>query len=39
MMKAFLSLSRGRKQAVAIVTDFALLLLALWSALALRFET
>lgn len=39
MLKRFLSLSRRQKQAVALVTDYCLLLLAFWSALALRFES
>ncbi|WP_300454572.1 nucleoside-diphosphate sugar epimerase/dehydratase [Accumulibacter sp.] len=39
MLKAFLSLPRRHKQAIAVATDFLLLLLAFWSALALRFET
>jgi FlaA1/EpsC-like NDP-sugar epimerase len=39
MLKMFLSLSRRRKQAISVVADFFLLLLAFWSALALRFET
>ena len=39
MLKTFLSLSRRHKQAISVSTDFVLLLLAFWSALALRFET
>ena len=39
MLKWFLSLSRRKKQAISVATDFVLLLLAFWSALALRFET
>ena len=39
MLKTFLSLSRRHKQAISVATDFVLLLLAFWSALALRFET
>lgn len=39
MLKRFLSLPRRRKQAIAVVSDFVLLLFAFWSALALRFET
>ena len=34
-----LGLSRRRKQLIAVLADFVLLLLAFWSALALRFET
>ena len=37
--KAFLSLPRRHKQAISVAADFVLLLLAFWSALALRFET
>lgn len=39
MLKYFLKLSRRKKQGVAIGVDFFLLILAFWSALALRFET
>jgi FlaA1/EpsC-like NDP-sugar epimerase len=39
VLKVFLSLSRRKKQALAVATDLVLLLLAFWSALALRFET
>ena len=39
MLEAFLSLPRRHKQAIAVAADFALLMLAFWSALALRFET
>lgn len=39
MLKKFLALPRLKKQLVAVVTDFLLLLFAFWSALALRFET
>jgi len=39
MLKRFLLLSRRKKQAISVATDFVLLLLAFWSALALRFET
>ncbi|MBK8892413.1 MAG: polysaccharide biosynthesis protein [Dechloromonas sp.] len=39
MLKMFLSLPRRHKQAISVATDFVLLLLAFWSALALRFET
>lgn len=39
MLKRFLSLSRRRKQVLAIGTDFVLLSFAFWSALALRFDT
>ena len=39
VLKGFLSLSRRQKQAIAVGTDFVLLSLAFWSALALRFET
>lgn len=39
MIKIFLSLSRRKKQVIAVATDLLLLLLAFWSALALRFET
>jgi FlaA1/EpsC-like NDP-sugar epimerase len=39
MMGNFLALPRWQKQAIAVVTDYVLLLLAFWSALALRFET
>ncbi len=39
MLRHFLGLSRRRKQILSVGVDFALLLLAFWSALALRFET
>lgn len=39
MLKAFLLWPRRQKQAVAVAADFVLLVLAFWSALALRFET
>ena len=39
MLKAILSLSRRKKQTLAVATDLLLLLFAFWSALALRFET
>lgn len=39
MVRRFLSLSRKKKQAIAIVADFFLLAFAFWSALALRFES
>ena len=39
MLKAVLSLSRRKKQTLAVATDLLLLLLAFWSALTLRFET
>ena len=39
MMRNFLSLPRRYKQAIAVVTDYVLLLFAFWSALALRFDT
>ena len=39
MLKGFLLLPRRKKQAISVATDFVLLLLAFWSALALRFET
>ncbi len=39
MLNGFLSLSRRKKQAISVATDFVLLLLAFWSALVLRFET
>ncbi len=39
MVKRLLSLSRRKKQAVAVVIDLLLLSFAFWSALALRFET
>ena len=39
MLKKFLSLPRRHKQAISLAADFVLLLLAFWSALALRFET
>jgi FlaA1/EpsC-like NDP-sugar epimerase len=39
VLKAVLSLSRRKKQILAVATDLLLLLFAFWSALALRFET
>lgn len=39
VIKAFLSLPRRIKQAIAVATDFVLLSFAFWSALALRYET
>jgi FlaA1/EpsC-like NDP-sugar epimerase len=39
VLKAILSLSRRKKQTLAVGTDLLLLLFAFWSALALRFET
>lgn len=39
MLRFFLKLSRRQKQLVAVATDYILLLIAFWSALALRFET
>jgi len=39
MLKGFLWFPRRTKQAIAVVTDWALLSAAFWSALALRFET
>ena len=39
MLKFFLKLPRRHKQLIAVATDYALLLTAFWSALALRFET
>ena len=39
MIRRFLSLPRWQKQAISLTADFVLLLLAFWSALALRFET
>jgi len=39
MLEKFLSLPRRHKQAISLAADFVLLLLAFWSALALRFET
>ena len=39
MLKGLLSLSRRKKQAIAVVIDLVLLSFAFWSALALRFET
>ena len=39
MLKPFLKLSRRHKQFIAVAIDFVLLILAFWSALALRFET
>ena len=39
MLKAILSLSRRKKQTLAVATDLLLLWFAFWSALALRFET
>ena len=39
MLRQFLKLPRRQKQLIAVVTDYALLVLAFWSALVLRFET
>lgn len=39
MIRQFLSLSRRQKQIVAAVVDLLLLVVAFWSALAIRFET
>lgn len=39
MLSRFLILSRARKRIIAVMADFFLLILAFWSALALRFET
>ena len=39
VLKRFLTLSRRKKQFLAILVDFCLLVFAFWSALALRFET
>ena len=39
MLNKFLKLPRRRKQLIAVLADYALLLFAFWSALALRFET
>lgn len=39
MLKPFMTLSRRKKQGIAVATDLLLLYLAFWSALALRFET
>ncbi|MEF8701655.1 MAG: nucleoside-diphosphate sugar epimerase/dehydratase [Candidatus Accumulibacter sp. UW26] len=39
MVKSFLLLSRRKKQAISVVTDFVLLVFAFWSAIALRFDT
>ena len=39
MLKPYLELPRRHKQLIAVVTDYVVLLLAFWSALALRFET
>ncbi len=39
MIRYFLSLPRRHKQAISLAADFVLLLLAFWSAVALRFET
>ena len=39
MLNPFLKLTRRRKQLIAVATDYAVLLIAFWSALALRFET
>ncbi len=39
MIQRFISLPKRHKQAISLATDFVLLLLAFWSALALRFET
>ncbi|MER2516579.1 MAG: nucleoside-diphosphate sugar epimerase/dehydratase [Candidatus Accumulibacter phosphatis] len=38
-MRRFLDLPRWHKQLIAVLTDYVLLLLAFWSALALRFDT
>jgi FlaA1/EpsC-like NDP-sugar epimerase len=39
MLKPFLKLPRRYKQLIAVATDYVVLLVAFWSALALRFET
>lgn len=39
MIGKFLTLPRSQKQAIAVVVDLQLLVLAFWSALVLRFET
>ena len=39
MIQSFISLPRRYKQAISFAADFGLLLLAFWSAIALRFET
>lgn len=39
MLKPFMTLSRRKKQLIAVATDLLLLYLAFWSALALRFES
>jgi FlaA1/EpsC-like NDP-sugar epimerase len=39
MIRRFISLPRRQKQAISFAADLVLLLLAFWSALALRFET
>ena len=39
MIQSFISLPRRYKQAISFAADFVLLLLAFWSAIALRFET
>ena len=39
MIQRFISLPRRYKQAISFAADFVLLLLAFWSAIALRFET
>lgn len=39
VLKRFLRLPRRQKQAIAVITDFTLLICAFWSALCLRFET
>lgn len=38
-LKRFFTLSRRKKQFIAVLADFCLLVFAFWSALALRFET
>ena len=39
MLRRFLKLPRKQKQLAAALVDYAMLLFAFWSALALRFET
>jgi len=39
MIRKFIELPRLHKQLIAVVTDYLLLLLAFWSAIAVRFET
>ena len=39
MISPFLALPRRYKQLIAVATDYVLLIIAFWSALALRFET